>query len=249
MSAATVSLKQQAVLAAKQGDWQKAITLNQAILEKEIDINAYNRLGVAYLQTGDIAEARISFEHALSIDPNNPLTKKNLEKIAKKNKTIIPQFTKQQYIEEPGKTKIVELLRLANNEILDSLINGLQCTLKCKKRFISIEESGRYIGALPEDISFRISKLMNSGNIYNCYIRSVNRTYCSVFIKEIHRSPSNQDIVSFPINRSTLLANQEINEEHIFSSNPIDDSLFDSDKIDNEEDLVDETDDDSQPPE
>lgn len=212
MSAATGSLQQQAIQAAKQADWQKACALNQAILEKEPDIGAYNRLGIAQLQLGNTAEARQAFEEALQLDTANPLAKKNLERLKKKDPPRPPLFSKQHYIEEPGKTKIIELHRLAGKETLATLTAGDQCQLKCKKRFISVEVDGTYIGALPEDLSFRLAKLILQGNTYSCQVRSATHAGCSVFIRELTRSQRNQTVTSFPINRSTLLSAYQADE-------------------------------------
>lgn len=230
MSAATGSLKQQAVLAAKQADWQKACALNQAILEKEPDTSAYNRLGIAHMQLGNTQDAKTAFEQALALDTSNQLAKKNLDKLKKNEPSRAPLFSKHQFIEEPGKTKVIELHRLAGKEVLDSLSNGLECELKCKKRYISVEQDGRYVGALPEDISFRISRLINQGNTYDCFIRSVTRTNCSVFIREASKSHQNQDVTSFPINRSALLNAYEFEDDRIMTDDsPSSNSSLDPD--------------------
>lgn len=214
MSAATGSLKQLAVLAAKQAEWQKAIELNQAILEKEpADIGALNRLGVSHLQLNQVAEAKKAFKAAIGLDKFNTIAKKNLDKLNQgdtTNQTLT--FSKQQFIEESGKTKVIELHRLAGKQVLETLSVGTKCQFMCKKRFISIETNGTYIGALPEDISFRLSKLIQNGNQYECYIRSVSSSTCSVYVRELFRSEDNLDVSSFPINRSAHFAGDDLDD-------------------------------------
>jgi len=68
-----------------------------------------------------------------------------------------------------------------------------------KNRYISIvDENEKHIGALPEDISFRLSKLISNGNEYRCVIYKVNEKQCLIQVKETLRSKKNEQIVSFP---------------------------------------------------
>lgn len=199
-----VQLKQQAIFAAKHGDWEKALAVNQEILEQTpTDIGALNRSGVAYLNLGKVTKAKLAFKTVLDLDATNQLAQKNLVHIKEKTTPNV-QFSSQQFIEEPGKTKVVELHRLASKDILTKLHTGTTCVLKTKKRYISVEANGAYIGALPEDLSFRLTKLMDSGNQYSCAVWTVTATTCSIFLKETTRSAENADIASFPCSRSQL---------------------------------------------
>ena len=202
MSAQNLS-QTQAILAAKKGNWQEAVRLNLEYLEKQPASHAgYNRLGVAYLQLGDARQATAAFKQALSIDKNNPIAKKNLKKAQSLDSYIPPSFTQPHFIEEPGKTKVVELHRLADKGCLNSFPTGAPCILRCKKRYISVEVGTRYIGALPEDISFRLSRLIERGNQYQCYLYETSNKSCSVYIKEIFKSKKNQDTTSFPVSHA-----------------------------------------------
>lgn len=206
MSAATGSLKQQAVLAAKQGDWERAVVVNEAILEIEPqDVGALNRLGISLIQLKQASKARKAFKSALALDKYNVIAKKNLDKLRQADGgTQMLTFSRQHFIEEPGKTKVTELHRLAGKQVLESVSVGALCELRCKKRYISVEVGPTYVGALPENISFRLSKLIHNGNQYECYIRSVTNNTCSVYIREVLRSDKNKDVTSFPINRAHI---------------------------------------------
>ncbi len=218
---------QQAITAAKQQDWDAAVTYNQAILEiNPHDVGAMNRLGVAYLQLGNTKEAKNSFEQVLAFDKSNSIAKKNLAKLNSNHAAVVPTFCQEDFIEEPGKTKTVELHRLAGKNILDGLAVGQSCELKPKSRYISVESSGIYIGALPEDVSFRLSKLIETGNQYSVCIRSFSGNHCSLYIKEAYRSPQNQDMHSFPPTKNNLAAINEVDEHLLFddettSSSPV----------------------------
>lgn len=203
-------LEEQAIQAAKNQDWQSAIQLNeQLITDNPEHVQAYIRLGVAQVQLGEKDAAKQAFTQALHLDKSNQLAKKNLQKI-ENNQTIVLSTlpADEQFIEEPGKTKTVELHRLAGKDQLEKVSVGQLCELKPKNRFIAVEINKTYIGSLPEDISSRLTKLMAGGNQYVCYVRSTSLASCtvSVFIKETHRSPEQEFVHSFPINKGQLAA-------------------------------------------
>jgi len=208
-----LSLKQQAISAAKNNDWELVATLNEEIVANNPkDLQALNRLGVAYLQLNKIQKAKAVFETVVGLDRTNILAKKHLETIKKKKKLAVPSFSSQQFIEEPGKTKIVELHRLSGKDTLESLIVGQVCDLKIKKRYISVETNGQYVGSLPEDISFRLSRLIQRGNTYHCAIHSACTKSCSVYLKEKIASKKNGDTQSFPVQRNNMNINSDMDD-------------------------------------
>ena len=72
----------QAIDLAMQGCWQEAITANKAILEDfSTDVDAYNRLGRAYIELGNYAQAREAYSRATELDPYNAIAKKNLQRL------------------------------------------------------------------------------------------------------------------------------------------------------------------------
>ncbi len=215
-----LTLKNLAIKYAKEGNWQQAIETNQELLSlNPEDTNALNRLGVAYMQLDQTKEAEQSFKKTLELDVNNIIAQKHLKKI-KNNQTIaVPSFSKQHFIEEPGKTKTVSLLRLTNKQILEDIPVGQDCELKIKNRFISVESKGKYLGTLPEDLSFRLSKLIKSGNEYSCQIRMCSAKQCSVYLKEIKKSKKNQDTHSFPPKDIALNPLSEVDETIVLEEN------------------------------
>ncbi len=193
----------QAINAAKSQNWSVAVDLNQQLLEQNpADLGALNRLGIAFAQLGKLEDAKQAFEGVLSIDKANAIAKKNLQKLKTQPNQVSPSFTSQDFIEEPGRTKTADLHRLAGKPVLESLIIGQECELKPKHRYISVEMGNTYIGALPDDISFRLAKLIETGNTYYCCIRSVSANNCSVYIKELTRSAKNAEVNSFPVSKS-----------------------------------------------
>src|SRR5690606_3385589 len=133
-------------------------------------VSAYNRLGVAYMQIKNVSKAKKAFQQTLTIDKTNSIAKKQLQRINSNHLGKAPAFTKLSFIEEPGKTKTVELHRLAGKQVLNNLSVGQMCELRPKKRYISVEVDGQYVGALPEDLSLRLARLIETGNEYTCSI-------------------------------------------------------------------------------
>lgn len=194
-------LKQEAINAAKNSDWAKAILINQEIIERYgEEPETMNRLGLAYLKNNQVAEAKKTFKRILEIDKSNIIANKHLDKIKNNESSVDIIFNQDNdFIEEPGKSKIVTLHRLAGKDQLKKLKVGQVCFLQLKNRYISIvDENDRHIGALPEDISFRLSKLISNGNEYRCVVYKVNEKQCLIQVKETFRSKKNEQIVSFP---------------------------------------------------
>ena len=224
-------LRQQAIQAAQNNDWKLAVQINQEIIdEKENDLEAMNRLGLAYLKLDQAAKAKKTFKNILKIDGSNIIANKHLAKLKNNEKTKDIIFNKDtSFIEEPGKSKIFTLHRLAGKGQLKKLKVGENCQLQLKNKFISItDESGKHIGALPDDISFRLSKLIKTDNKYDCVIYKVNEKQCCVQIRETERSKKNEQIQSFP-NRSQGNITY-LNEDFVFEENiPVESADMDLD--------------------
>lgn len=210
------TLKALAIKDAKSGNWEDAVNHNLQILELDEDnTNAMNRLGVAYIQLKKMSKAKKVFKQVLELDKNNKIATKHLDKINNNQSCIAPSFSSGHFLEEPGKTKTVPLFRLAGKNVLEEVSVGKTCDLKIKNRYISVEVDGTYVGALPEDISFRLTKLMKSGNKYCCLIRSCNAKDCEVFLKETHQSVENRGTHSFPPSKMALNPSTEIEETDV----------------------------------
>lgn len=207
-------LQQQAINSAKKEDWPKAVEVNTSILEfNPNDTGALNRLAAAHLQLGQKKPAQNYLEQVLKIDKTNSIALKHLACLKSKTKVNAPSFSKEHFIEEPGITKVVDLHRLAGKKVLENLKMGDECTLMIKNRYISVESENLYIGALPEDLSFRLSKLIKNGNKYLCFIHNANCKNCTVYLKEIYRSKKNSHVNSFPTSKANLNSINDLDEQ------------------------------------
>ncbi len=212
-------LRTKAIAAAKSGDWADAVSINEEIIGiNPTDLSAFNRMGMAQMQLHNTEAAQSAFEQALTLDSTNLIAKKQLERLKSNEPFVPPTFTSDAFIEEPGKAKLCQLHRLAGKELLTLLSIGQKCQLKPKSRYISVETlDNHYIGSLPDDISFRLSKLIAGGNTYDVLVHNVSKTECAVFIKELSRSKANQNSTSFPMGVSvTQNADDTETENYLF---------------------------------
>ncbi|MGI8420622.1 MAG: tetratricopeptide repeat protein [Candidatus Levyibacteriota bacterium] len=184
-----LTLKNQAIQTALVGDWNTAINLNQLILQEEPnDIDTLNRLAFAFLSSGNQKDAKTLYEKVLSLDMKNPIAIRNLKRvgdpISKKPSILINNL----FIEEPGKTKVMDLINIADRKVIACLRSGekLVLTIKRSKIFV-IDLENQFIGMLPDDTGQRLIKFIESGNEYEAYVRTVDNNKVSIFMRETKR--------------------------------------------------------------
>lgn len=211
------TLVQDAITAAKNQAWDEAVEINEEILTRfPQDLGALNRLGLAYMQLKKPVKARQAFKAVLEKDKSNLIAKKHLANLKNKQQAA-SAISNTYFIEEPGKTKIAELHRLAGKSVLNKLRIGQNCHLVIKKnKYISVEtEEGKYIGSLPDDLSYRLSKLMKRGNEYQCLIHANTDHSCSVHLRETRADAKNKHLQSFPVGRTNGTSNSVVDEEFL----------------------------------
>jgi hypothetical protein len=197
-----MTLKNQAIQTALDGNWQNAIVINKTLVgENPEDVDALNRLALAYSITGKLKEAKSTYQKVINLDPLNPIALRSLKKLKEKglslgNGTSNTQINNK-FLEEPGKTKVVELVNIAQPEIVESLRTGQSVLLSIKRLKIFVLEGKQYIGVLPDDIARRLIKFINSGCLYEAYIKSSNQHKVTVFIKEFKKVNKFKDQPSF----------------------------------------------------
>jgi len=190
----------QAIQATLSGDWENAIRLNKMLLdEKPDDVEALNRIGLAFTVTNDKKNAKKSYEKVLEIDPLNSIALKNLRKLESNNQSDSPTIIQVNniFIEETGRTKVVDLINLAQAEILMSLKTGQNVDMSVKRLKIFIHQEKNYIGVLPDDIGNRLIKFIKGGNTYEAFVKSATHQNVSIFIRELKKSAKYKDQPSF----------------------------------------------------
>ncbi|HUD18904.1 MAG TPA: tetratricopeptide repeat protein [Patescibacteria group bacterium] len=183
-----------AVAAALSQNWKEALRINLSIL-KEIpdDVEALSRLAYAYTKTGQLTLAKKTYEKILDIDQYNQIAQKNIKKLATiKKKDVIQHIPTNMspmiFLEEPGKTKIAECIHIAPTQLLSTLSAGQEVVLKPKNHCVEIRSlTNVYLAALPDDLSFKMNKLIAAGNTYQVVVKSVDKNSLKVLIRELTR--------------------------------------------------------------
>jgi len=198
--------KNLAIQTALSGDWQNATSINKALLnDNPNDIEALNRLAFAFTILGKIKQAKTTYKKVLGLDSLNPIAIRNLKRLAdtktlgkSAKKTSSVTFVHKTFLEETGKTKIIELINLAHPRITANLRIGQPLTSCIKRLKIFIQDMEKqYIGVLPDDIGKRLIKFIKGGNKYETFVRSASSRSVVVFIKEVKRATRFKNQPSF----------------------------------------------------
>lgn len=198
-------LHEAAIEAALKQDWKRAIDINQQILNVDpANIDALNRLGFAYLKTGKLDDAKRAFKLVIKYDPYNKIAAKNIQRLEDlsgecSDGTDFPEtISPLSFLEDPGKTKITQCVHAAPQKILSTLHCGQEVFLKAKNHGIEIRDSRqRYLGALPDDISFRLIKMIQANNNYKAYVKNVDKNSLTILVREVSRGKRFQNQPSF----------------------------------------------------
>lgn len=194
---------QNAVSLALGREWNEAIKVNKELLKTfPDDIDALNRLAKAYFESGDIKRAKTIAAKVLKVNPTDSIASKNLWRwksltSGKKSSPSPPQAVN--FIEEPGKTKIVSLLNLGDKKVIAKLNAGEEVKIAVHThRVCVLTFEGKYLGRLPDDLAARLIRLTNSGNLYRVFLKCLEADNIKVFIRESLRAKKMTKVLSFP---------------------------------------------------
>jgi len=196
----------QAIALAMQGRWKEAVVVNKRLLEDfPSDVDAYNRLGRAYMELGNYAQSKEAYSKSLELDPYNVIAKKNLRRLlhlsenSSVSEGVASRVEPQQFIEETGKAGVVNLENLARGEVLARLVAGDKVYLKIGGLDLWVtNEMGEPIGrVLPKD-GQRLVRLIRGGNEYSASVVSASEDKVTVIIREVYQHPSQIGQLSFP---------------------------------------------------
>ncbi len=208
-------LKQQAIQTALTGDWTSAISLNLELLREEPeDIETLNRLGFAYTVMGKIKDAKTTYQKVLTLDTQNPIALKNLKRLGADKKSSFSKSSApfhnismdSMFLEESGKTKVIELINIAEPKVIAHLMTGEVVSLRIKRsKIFVLDAKEQYIGMLPDNIGKRLLRFLNGGNKYEAYVKAVNSHKITIFIKELKRAVRFKNQPSFVSDKSHLV--------------------------------------------
>jgi len=196
----------QAIALAMKGRWREAIAANQEIIASfPNDFDAYNRLGRAYMELGEYSPAKEAYSRAIELDPYNIIAQKNLRRLSYLEGVEVSaevdsaKAEPQHFIEETGKAGVVDLYRLAPQEILAKMVAGDRVYLKVDDSTLAVENGrGEYLGQVEPRHAQRLIKLMAGGNQYTAAIVSSAEDRVAIIIREVYQDPSQAGQLSFP---------------------------------------------------
>ena len=199
-------VSKQAISLAMQGRWREAVVANENLIENfPNDVNAYNRLGKAYMELGEYSKAKEAYTRALELDSYNTIAKKNLARLSRLGEvTAGPgdeslKAEPHQFIEEAGKAGVVNLYHLAPPEILAKIVAGDRVNLKISRSSLIVENSrGECLGEVEPRHGHRLIRLMEGGNKYIAAIINSTEEMVTVIIRETYQDPSQVGQLSFP---------------------------------------------------
>ncbi len=200
------ALADQAVAAALDADWARALDLNTKILEAAPDdVEARNRLGRALIEQGRLDEAKAAFAEVLKAEPYNSIAIRGTQRIAalgehkSKSVTTTSKTQPRLFIEDMGKTGILRLINPAPAHILARYSAGAECELREQEGLVAVHaRDGELLGFLEPKVGRRLIDLIRTGNQYVSAIASNDQVNARVAIREVLQSAENASRISFP---------------------------------------------------
>jgi hypothetical protein len=195
-----------AIQQALASQWEEAVITNKNILNLfPFEPNAYNRLGKAYSELGQYAEARQAYSQTLKYSPNNTIAKKNLDRLSILQEEPVQIHTGAEridprlFIEETGKTGTTELINIAPTAILAKVGVGDKVQLHVSGHTLLVRNAaGEDIGQIEPRLANRLINFMEGGNRYAAAILGMENGQVRLIIREEYQHPSMFGKVSFP---------------------------------------------------
>jgi len=203
-------LPERAIALAMQNRWREAADVNRTILKIDPnDADAYNRLGKALLELGQIREAYDAYARAVELSPTNMIAQKNMQRLAplvQQGATVAPirassaePIRPQTFIEETGKTGLTTLFNLASGPTLLTLTAGDRVALRVEAgNLLLYTEAGAYLGQVEPKLAHRLLKFIEAGNRYTAAVTTVSEKSLTILIREVYQAPTMQGRPSFP---------------------------------------------------
>jgi tetratricopeptide (TPR) repeat protein len=206
-------LPERAIALAMQNRWREAADVNRTILKIDPnDADAYNRLGKALLELGQIREAYDAYARAVELSPTNMIAQKNMQRLAplvQQGATVAPvrapsagePIRPQTFIEETGKTGLTILVNLASGPTLLTLTAGDRVALRVDGGNLLVytsTDAGAYLGQVEPKLAHRLIKFIEAGNRYTAAVTTVSDKSLTILIREVYQAPTMQGRPSFP---------------------------------------------------
>lgn len=196
---------QEAIDAALNNNWDKALRLNRELIEKyPDDVETINRMARALAELGKFGQAKKFYQKVLHIDQYNSIAQKNLNRLStvKKGHQKTNQTTSNIkgdiFLEESGKTETTTLKDTAMPSVLAGLRAGDKVNMTPHRNNITvITANGQRVGKIEDSLAKNISQNLRVGSRFEAFIKSISlhnatgrkgNSMVEIFIREIHRS-------------------------------------------------------------
>lgn len=239
-------LSDRALAAARRGDWQRALAINQELLA--LNPNAgpevHNRVGRVLNALGRFQEAYAAYTRALELEPHNVIAQRNvrrlevLKEVAGGEERAHPVSPSYLYIEETGKTATVSLADPAEKKVRAAMMPGDAVNLRVDEaeRVVSVYNGqGTYLGQVEPRIADRIVELTQGGNRYAAAVVMQEEDTLRIILHEVYQDPSLSEKLSFPTRVRGTAPRAYIKRDILF------DALDDTDLLGDDDDEVEET--------
>jgi len=195
----------EAIDMAMQARWAEAVELNIALTRDfPKDVDAFNRLGRAYMELGKYGLAREAYSQAQALDPYNAIAARNLRRLndlseSDNEEVETDRVEPHQFIEELGKSGIVTLYDLSPKEDRARMVAGDRVTLRAEGGHLNVYNSrGVYMGKADSKFAPRLVRLMAGGNQYAASVVKSTMDMMTIIIRETFQHPSQRGKLSFP---------------------------------------------------
>lgn len=199
---------EEALQLALESRWADAAACNRRLIEQHgPDEEAYNRLGKALMEMGQLQDALDAYQQTLSLNPINLIAPKMVKKIralldtSAKVGASTAAIDVDLFTEEPGKSSLTVLT--APRGGVDAEVDpGDAAELEVDGTSLRARTSGGVeLGIVDPKLSRRLIPLMETGNRYSAAVARVDAGHIEVMIRETFQAPENLRKTSFPIAR------------------------------------------------
>ncbi len=235
-----------AIALAMESRWQEALMMNQALVERHgPDESAYNRIGKAQTELGNLDLALEAYSKTIELNPLNVIAQNNARKIAamlETSETVATTTTVPDvdlFAEEPGKSALSILVpskrvvgvAMAPGDVVELDVSDTRLEVRTGR--------GVLIGEVDVKLAHRLVPLIEKGNRYTAAVARADNSRIEIMIREEFQSEENAGTPSFPIARDRRGAEfRPYAKESLLAQRGIDAEALDAADVDDVDDMA-----------
>jgi tetratricopeptide (TPR) repeat protein len=199
---------EEAIQLALDSRWADAAAVNRRLIEQHgADEEAYNRLGKALTELGQLKEALDAYQETLKLNPINLIAPKMIKKINSlletpaKMESSSAAIDVDLFTEEPGKSALTTLIA-PRDGVAEAVDPGDAVELDVDGTSLRARTArGAELGLIDAKLARRLLPLIETGNRYSAAVARVDSGHIEVMLRETFQAPENARKTSFPIAR------------------------------------------------